>query len=149
VLHASYIPDGLTPEEYARIKAADKRKLGQDLGRLGPRGFQSRSMQAWQQAYDKGTAGHTFAPIQYKQQLRSGKLRPEEVPYMVRKGGKWDNSDVKGAKKLPWSKKDKEYAEGGFKKEQSVSILGSGPGFDWTGKQDRETRGKKRFPGFS
>lgn len=64
-------------------------------------------MQAWQQAYDQGTAGHTFEPIRYKQKLRSGELRPEDVPYTVRKNGKWDNSDVKGAKKLPWSKKDK------------------------------------------
>lgn len=44
-----------------------------------------------------------------------------------------DNSDVRGAKKAKWLKSDKEYADGGFKKEQSVSIFGYGAGLDWTG----------------
>jgi hypothetical protein len=67
---------------------------------------------------------------------------------MVR-GGSWDNSDIPGAKQKRWLKIDKEYAIGGFKREQSVSILGSGPGFDWTGTRPREESVKKRFPGFS
>ena len=143
----AYIPDGLTAEEYNRIKDSDKTKLGKNLGRLGPRGFESRSLQAWQQAMDQGEAGHKFAPLSYKKKLSSGQMRPEEIPYMVR-GGKWDNSDIKGAKKLAWSKKDKEYAAGGYKKEQSVSILGNGPGFDWTGSQKNSTLVQRRFPGF-
>ena len=44
-----------------------------------------------------------------------------------------DNSDVGGAKRAKWLKSDKEYASGGFKKEQSVSIFGYGEGLDWTG----------------
>jgi uncharacterized protein YgiM (DUF1202 family) len=43
-----------------------------------------------------------------------------------------DNSDVKGAKKAKWLKSDKEYAEGGYKREQSYSIFGGKP-LDWTG----------------
>lgn len=144
----SYVPDGLSAAEYNKIKQQDKKKAGKDLGKLGPRGFKSRSMQAWQEAYESGQAGHTFAPIDYKKLLRQGKIKKEDVPYMVR-GGSWDNSDVKGAKKLSWSKKDKEYANGGYKKEQSVSILGSGPGFDWTGKQTRDPNAKRSFPGLS
>jgi hypothetical protein len=57
-------------------------------------------------------------------------------PYMQR-GGAWDNSDVKGAKKVKWLSSDKEYANGGFKKEQSVSIFGTGAGLDWTGTRGR------------
>ena len=49
---------------------------------------------------------------------------------------KQDNSDVRGAKKVKWLKSDKEYNEGGFLKEQSVSIFGKGAGLDWTGKRD-------------
>jgi hypothetical protein len=143
-----YVPDGLSPAEYNKIKEADKKKVGKNLGKLGPRGFKSRSMQAWQEAYESGHAGHTFAPIDYKKMMQQGKIKKEEVPYMVR-GGSWDNSDVKGAKKLQWSKKDKEYAAGGYKKEQSVSILGSGPGFDWTGTQSRDPNAKRSFPGLS
>jgi len=144
----AYVPDGLTPEEYRQIKEADKTKQGVNLGRLGPRGFQSRSMQAWQEAHEKGLAGHVFAPIGYRQQLKQGTIKPENVPYMVR-GGSWDNSDVHGARRLKWLKTDKDYANGGYKKEQSVSILGSGPGLDWTGQGRRsEDKTKKSFPGF-
>ena len=71
------------------------------------------------------------------------------LQYMVR-GGSWDNSDVFGAKKQKWLKTDKEYARGGYKKEQSASIIGSGPGFDWTGTRSREENSKKKIvPGFS
>jgi hypothetical protein len=34
-------------------------------------------------------------------------------------------------------KSDKEYANGGFLKEQSVSIFGRGAGLDWAGTQSR------------
>jgi hypothetical protein len=47
-----------------------------------------------------------------------------------------DNADVRGAKKVKWSKSDKEYANGGYLKEQSVSIFGQGTGLDWTGTRD-------------
>lgn len=68
---------------------------------------------------------------------------------MVR-GGSWDNSDVVGSIRLPWSKKDKDYARGGYKKEQSASIIGSGPGLNWTGKRDEASdKPKKVVPGFS
>ena len=148
-LSVGYVPDGLTPEEYKKIKQRDQSKVGKNLGRLGPKGFKSRSMQAWQEAYERGDAGHTFAPIGYRKLLRQGKLRKEQVPYMVR-GGSWDNSDVAGARRLKWNKTDKEYAKGGYKKEQSASILGSGPGFNWTGeKRDPEKNYKANIPGFS
>ena len=55
----------------------------------------------------------------------------------MQRGGSWDNSDVKGAKKKRWLQSDKEYASGGFRKEQSVSILGYGEGLDWTGSRSR------------
>ena len=55
----------------------------------------------------------------------------------MQRGGAWDNSDVKGARKKKWLASDKDYASGGFQKEQSVSIFGKGAGLDWTGKQGR------------
>jgi len=144
----AYVPEGLTAAEYNRIKAEDKKKMGKDLGRLGPRGFKSRSMEAWQMAYEKGLAKHSIAPFGYREALKKGEIKKEDVPYMVR-GGSWDNSDVKGARRLPWLKNDVEYARGGYKKEQSVSILGSGLGFDWTGSRPREENLKRVVPGLS
>jgi hypothetical protein len=144
-LEMGYVPDGLTEDQYRKIKMDDAKKAkGKELGRLGPKGFKSRSLQSWQEAFDHGKAGHTFAPIDYKERVKRGLMKKEDVPYMVR-GGNWDNSDVKGAKKLQWSKKDKDYAKGGYKKEQSASILGSGPGFDWTGMGDKKN--KRNMPG--
>jgi len=148
-LHA-YVPSGLTPEQYQQIKATDTKKIqGKNLGALGPRGFKSRSMQAWQEAYEKGLTGHSIAPFGYREALQRGDLKKEDVPYMVR-GGSWDNSDVKGAKRQRWLKTDTEYARGGYKREQSASILGSGPGFDWTGTRSREENLKNKLvPGLS
>jgi hypothetical protein len=145
----AYVPDGLSLQEYQKIKANDRKKIGKNLGRLGPRGFKSRSMQAWQEAYEKGEAGHAFAPFGYREDLKKGKINKAQVPYMVR-GGSWDNSDVSGGRRLKWSKKDREYAKGGYKKEQSASILGSGPGFNWTGeKRDSDKNTKWAIPGLS
>lgn len=56
----------------------------------------------------------------------------------MQRGGSWDNSDVKGAKKLRWLQSDKEYEAGGEKRSKSFSILGVGAGLDWTGTRDRE-----------
>lgn len=55
----------------------------------------------------------------------------------MQRGGKWDNSDIRGAKKAKWLSSDKDYAGGGFKREQSVSIFGTGEGLDWTGSKGR------------
>lgn len=145
----AYVPAGMTLQEYNKIKAADQKKnAGKNLGALGPRGFKSRSMQSWQQAYERGETDHSIAPFGYRERLQKGEIKKSEVPYMVR-GGSWDNSDVFGAKRKRWLKSDKEYARGGYKKEQSASILGSGPGFDWTGSRPREENLRKLVPGLS
>ena len=144
----SYVPAGLSAAEYQKIKEADMKKTGNNLGRLGPRGFKSRSMQAWQEAYERGEAEHAIAPFGYREALKRGELKKKDVPYMVR-GGSWDNSDVAGAKRKRWLPADREYTRGGYKKEQSVSILGSGPGFDWTGSRPREENLRKLVPGLS
>ena len=55
----------------------------------------------------------------------------------MQRGGSWDNSDIRGAKKKRWLSSDKQYASGGYRKEQSVSIFGKGAGLDWTGSRGR------------
>jgi hypothetical protein len=146
----AYVPDGLSKDEYEKIKKVEQNKFkGVNLGRLGSRGFKSRCMEAWQKAYEQGQAQHAFAPLGFHAKLQKGLLRKEDVPYMVR-GGSWDNSDVFGTKKLNWSKLDKAYAAGGYKKEQSASLSGSGPGFDWAGSRTRSENLKNKIvPGFS
>ena len=55
----------------------------------------------------------------------------------MQRGGRWDNTDIKGATKARRLTSDKQYAEGGLKKEQSVFIFGKGEGLDWTGSRGR------------
>jgi hypothetical protein len=57
----SYVPSSLTAEEYMKVKKRDEKKLGSNLGRLGPRGFKSRSMQAWQEAHEQGETTHSIS----------------------------------------------------------------------------------------
>ena len=51
VTRYGYIPDGFTKESYAKFKAqeAKKNQATKNLGRMGPKGFQSRSFQSFQE----------------------------------------------------------------------------------------------------
>jgi hypothetical protein len=137
-VNMGYVPDGFTADTYKKFKAEEnKKKQSKNLGGVGPRGFESRSMQSFQEAMERGEASHLMPVFNAKERIKKGTLRKEDVPYMQR-GGKWDNTDIKGAKnKKKWLSSDKDYASGGFRKEQSVSILGYGEGLDWTGRKGR------------
>jgi hypothetical protein len=133
-----YVPAGFTQESYKKFKEEEaKKKSKKNLGGVGPRGFKSRSMQSFQEAMERGEAAHLLPVMNAKERVAKGELRAEDIPYMQR-GGSWDDSDVKGAKKKRWLASDKDYASGGFRKEQSVSIFGYGEGLDWTGKNARK-----------
>eukprot|EP00339_Tiarina_fusa_P015886 CAMPEP_0117052450 /NCGR_PEP_ID=MMETSP0472-20121206/36258_1 /TAXON_ID=693140 ORGANISM="Tiarina fusus, Strain LIS" /NCGR_SAMPLE_ID=MMETSP0472 /ASSEMBLY_ACC=CAM_ASM_000603 /LENGTH=206 /DNA_ID=CAMNT_0004767087 /DNA_START=66 /DNA_END=683 /DNA_ORIENTATION=+ len=134
----AYIPDGFTTESYKRFKEqeAKKKARAKNLGGVGPRGFKSRSFQSFQEALERGEAAHLMPVENAAARIKSGELKPEDIPYMQR-GGSWDNTDVRGARKVRWSRSDKEYASGGYRKEQSVSIFGKGDGLDWTGSRAR------------
>ena len=71
-----------------------------------------------------------------KEKLASREIKKQVISYMQR-GGSWVYSDVKGAQKKNWLSSDKEYAAGGYKESQSVSILGEGAGLDWTGTRQK------------
>jgi hypothetical protein len=133
-----YVPSGFTPEQYKKFKAQETKKATakKNLGGMGPRGFKSRSMQSFQEAMERGEASHLMPVFNAKERVKRGELKVQDIPYMQR-GGNWDNSDVKGATKKSWLKSDKDYSDGGFRKEQSVSIFGYGEGLDWSGKRAR------------
>eukprot|EP00540_Astrosyne_radiata_P010903 CAMPEP_0116833826 /NCGR_PEP_ID=MMETSP0418-20121206/6655_1 /TAXON_ID=1158023 /ORGANISM="Astrosyne radiata, Strain 13vi08-1A" /LENGTH=219 /DNA_ID=CAMNT_0004463325 /DNA_START=52 /DNA_END=708 /DNA_ORIENTATION=- len=136
VVHG-YIPDGFTAKSYAKFKAEEKKKQEKkkNLGALGPKGFQSRSFQSFQEALERGEAAHLMPVFNAKEKVAKGEIKMEDIPDMQR-GGNWDNSDVKGARKKKWLSSDKVYAAGGYKKEQSYSIFGGEP-LDWTGRKGR------------
>jgi hypothetical protein len=110
IVRFGYVPDGFTKESYAKFKEEEaKKKQNKNLGRVGPKGFQSRSFQSFQEALERGEATHLLPVLNAKERVKKGELKWEDIPYMQR-GGNWDNSDVKGAKKVKWLQSDKDYA---------------------------------------
>lgn len=75
-----YVPDGFTPESYKKFKEAEAKKKARNLGALGPKGFQSRSMQSFQEAMERGEATHLMPMFNAQEKLKSGKIRKEDIP---------------------------------------------------------------------
>ena len=69
-----------------------------NLGGNGPRGYKSRSFDEFQRALEAGETEHLMPVFNAKEKLARKEIKLEDIPYMQR-GGAWDNSDVKGAKK--------------------------------------------------
>lgn len=82
-----YIPDGLTAEQWKKIKEKEAQKKA-NLGKLGPRGFKSRSFQSFQEALERGEATHLMPVENAKERLRKGEIKLSDIPYMQR-GGSW------------------------------------------------------------
>lgn len=83
----AYVPSGLTADEYKKIKDKEKQKA-QNLGKMGPRGFKSRSFQSFQEALERGEASHMMPVENAKARLAKGEIKLEDIPYMQR-GGSW------------------------------------------------------------
>ena len=122
-----YVPSGMSPEEYKKLKAKEqKASKGKNLGAFGPQTFKSRSMQAFQKDLEAGKATHLLPVFNAKEKIKRGELREEDIPYMQR-GGSWDNSDVKGAKKkMSWNMFDQNYDANADQR-----------GVDWSGRNPR------------
>jgi len=74
-----YIPSGFTKKQWAAFKAKEKKeKDAKNLGRLGPRGFQSRSMQSFQEALERGEADHLMPMFNAKEKLKRGEIKQTE-----------------------------------------------------------------------
>jgi hypothetical protein len=105
-VNVGYIPSGMTVHEWHNFQRAEKRKLkSKDFGSIGPTSFKSRSLQAFQEDLEKGKVKHLFPTMFAKERVKRGFIKEEDIPYMQR-GGSWDNSDLKGAKKLEWTATD-------------------------------------------
>ena len=121
-----YVPDGMSPEQYKRMKDKErKQQASKKFGAFGPQTFQSRSMQSFQKDLEKGKASHLMPMFNAKEKLKRGQIKQEDIPYMQR-GGAWDNSDVKGAKKKSWNRTD-----------QTYQANAAPTGVDWTGGRQR------------
>jgi hypothetical protein len=56
----SYVPSGMTPDQYKQLKELEKKSKSQkDYGRFGPSSFKSRSLQSFQKDLEKGKVRKT------------------------------------------------------------------------------------------
>merc|ERR1712157_675763 len=85
-LTMEYIPSGMSKEQWAKVKEAEKKK---NLGQTGITSFKSRSFSEWQKS-----GGKHLYPVDPKKAKNA-----KEIPYMQRAGGAADDSDIKGGKK--------------------------------------------------
>ena len=83
----AYIPDGLTKQQWDNIKKKEAEKKA-NLGKVGVRGFKSRSFQSFQEALERGEASHMMPVFNAKEKLKKGEIKLEDIPYMQR-GGSW------------------------------------------------------------
>ena len=150
-----YVPSGMSAEQYKKLKdkeAQDKKK--KNFGAGGARGFESRSMNSFVKALEKGEAKHLM-PVN-PADVKSGKIALKDVPYMQR-GGSWKNSDLTSNKK-GWmttgfgmrayndgkatKTKENKYDAQYNGRKPSVSIWGDGGSVDWTGNGQRGANGE-------
>jgi hypothetical protein len=77
-VNMGYVPDGFTAESYKKFKEEEAKKKAKNLGRMGPKGFKSRSMQSFQEALERGEADHLMPVFNAKEKIAKGEIRPEE-----------------------------------------------------------------------
>lgn len=83
-LTMEYIPDGMSKAQWDAIKEKEKNEAkGKNYGAVGITKFKSRSFEAWQKS-----GGKNLFPV-------DPNTPEEEKPYMQRKGGRADGSDLK------------------------------------------------------
>lgn len=87
----AYVPDGMTPEQWKQMQAKEKAtNAKKKFGAFGPQSFKSRSLQSFQKEMEKGKAGHLMPVFNAKEQIKAGKIKQEDVPYMQR-GERWND----------------------------------------------------------
>eukprot|EP00613_Pedinella_sp_CCMP2098_P002706 CAMPEP_0171627832 /NCGR_PEP_ID=MMETSP0990-20121206/21036_1 /TAXON_ID=483369 /ORGANISM="non described non described, Strain CCMP2098" /LENGTH=101 /DNA_ID=CAMNT_0012195821 /DNA_START=211 /DNA_END=516 /DNA_ORIENTATION=- len=99
-----YIPSGMTKEQWKKIKDKEsKKKVGKFDGTSGMQ-FRSRSFEDFQKGREDGRYKYNM-PMEFAaEKLKKGIIKPEDIPYMQRKGGMADDSDLKKKFKFPWQK---------------------------------------------
>jgi hypothetical protein len=76
-----YVPDGFTEESYSKFKEDEKKKKKvTNLGHIGPRGFQSRSLRSFHEALNTGEASHLFPATDSKKRLAKKEIKHDDIP---------------------------------------------------------------------
>ena len=95
ILKAGYVPDGLTEKEWKNIKNTENEAIKKkNFAKTGTTGFKSRSFKSFQKDLENGKNAKNFPMFNAKEKLSKGLIKKKDIPYMQRKNGNWNNSDV-------------------------------------------------------
>jgi len=90
-----YIPDGLTKEEWEIIKKNERMAKPKNYALSGvTKGFKSRSLNEFIELKDKGLVDYNMPVFNAKEKLEKGIIKEKDIPYMQRKNGRPDDSDL-------------------------------------------------------
>ena len=79
-VNVGYVPSGLSVHEWHDMQRAEKRKLKEkDFKATGPKGFKSRSFQAFQEDLEKGKVKHLFPTMFARENVAKGLIKEEDV----------------------------------------------------------------------
>eukprot|EP00970_Alexandrium_tamarense_P014528 scaffold4184_cov393-Alexandrium_tamarense.AAC.8 len=79
-VNVGYVPSGLSVHEWHDMQRAEKRKLKEkDFKATGPKGFKSRSFQAFQEDLEKGKVKHLFPTMFARESVAKGLIKEEDV----------------------------------------------------------------------
>tara|TARA_Y100000389_G_C17446368_1_gene511869 strand:+ start:1535 stop:1903 length:369 start_codon:yes stop_codon:yes gene_type:complete len=94
-LKKGYIPSGLTEKQWSEIKIKEQNSKPKNYAQSGiTRGFRSRSLNDFLELKEKGKADYNMPVFNAKEKLEKGIIQEKDIPYMQRKNGKPDDSDI-------------------------------------------------------
>ena len=84
-MYCPNVRSGVSKEQWRKMKENEKKNKRKNLGKVGITTFESRSFNDWQKS-----GGKNLFPVD-PNKVKSAK----DIPYMQRRGGKADGSDLK------------------------------------------------------
>ena len=94
-LNKGYIPSGMSEKEWKQLKIKEQNSKPKNYAKSGiTRGFRSRSLNEFLELKEKGEADYNMPVFNAKEKLEKGIIQEKDIPYMQRKNGKPDNSDI-------------------------------------------------------
>jgi hypothetical protein len=94
-LQKGYIPSGLTEKQWREIKIKEQNSKPKNFAQPGiTRGFRSRSLNEFLELKEKGKADYNMPVFNAKEKLEKGIIQEKDIPYMQRKNGSPDGSDI-------------------------------------------------------
>ena len=77
-----YVPDGMTADQYKKLKDKEKASQPKNFFGKGPRDYKSRSFEEFVKGRESGELDYNMPMFFAKDKLAKGEIKPEDIPYM-------------------------------------------------------------------